>query len=484
MMSPPFAMDVVGMDGFSSPPAMAMLPTSPEAKNPPRSWVAPPLTSIEKTAAISSLLLILPLWDLQRSELHRRPCRKFLFSSRGFGLRHHSNPRPRLFFLCSRRFRGPQRHRCRRSSLQNRWNKSLNTTAVGYFLGKRPYFHHLTDFVRSIWPAVRDVKATSNGFFFFQFKTVAAMEEVLEGGPWLYLGQPIVLQKMGIGYGSTLGHATKECPLTKPVKPAVSIYVRKNQTPAPAPRTGDPIPNSNLVFEHPGAKDDMGNNERPHQRMDKGKQIVIYNAFDILRDADEDADESIRGPNTCTPRMFPHVEHNDLECSGPQQEGSSGRRARPCLRIQMEWFVDYSGPGNRIWIAWNDDFIDVDILSIGSQFVHCRVLMHDMHEHILITVVYGANEVSARREYGRGLLNWLCQLILPWLVGGDFNAVLDMSEVSGASGAIRVAMHEFNDCIIQTGLISLPMQGERFSWHNCSTGWKGAFWKRLDRNVC
>ncbi|KAL0291137.1 UNVERIFIED_CONTAM: hypothetical protein Sradi_7033400 [Sesamum radiatum] len=42
---------------------------------------------------------------------------------------------------------------------------------------------------------VREVTATSNGFFFFQFKTAAAMEEVIEGGPWLFQGQPIVLQK-------------------------------------------------------------------------------------------------------------------------------------------------------------------------------------------------------------------------------------------------------------------------------------------------
>ncbi|KAL0285599.1 UNVERIFIED_CONTAM: hypothetical protein Sradi_7170600 [Sesamum radiatum] len=74
-------------------------------------------------------------------------------------------------------------------------SKRWNTTTVGYFLGKKPYFHHLNEFVRSIWPGVRDVKATSNGFFFFQFETVAAMEDVIEGGPWLYLGQPIVLQK-------------------------------------------------------------------------------------------------------------------------------------------------------------------------------------------------------------------------------------------------------------------------------------------------
>ncbi|KAL0401452.1 UNVERIFIED_CONTAM: hypothetical protein Slati_4175100 [Sesamum latifolium] len=73
-------------------------------------------------------------------------------------------------------------------------SRRWNTTAIGYFLGKRPYFHHLNDFVRSIWPAVCEVTATVNGFFFFQFKTTAAMEEVIEGGPWLFQGQPIVLQ--------------------------------------------------------------------------------------------------------------------------------------------------------------------------------------------------------------------------------------------------------------------------------------------------
>ncbi|KAL0455322.1 UNVERIFIED_CONTAM: hypothetical protein Slati_0871400 [Sesamum latifolium] len=65
-------------------------------------------------------------------------------------------------------------------------SRRWRTTAVGYFLGKRPYFHHLNDYVRSVWPMVREVTATSNGFFFFQFKTTAAMEEVIEGGPWLF----------------------------------------------------------------------------------------------------------------------------------------------------------------------------------------------------------------------------------------------------------------------------------------------------------
>ncbi|KAL0282976.1 UNVERIFIED_CONTAM: Transposon TX1 uncharacterized protein [Sesamum radiatum] len=149
--------------------------------------------------------------------------------------------------------------------------------------------------------------------------------------------------------------------------------------------------------------------------------------------------------------------------------------------MRWRWFVDYAGPGNRIWVAWNDEFIDVDILNADSQFVHCRVHVHELHETVLLTVVYGANELSARRELWQGLIDLAITVgNEPWLVGGDFNAVLDMSEVSGASGDIRVAMNEFNDCILQTGLLPLPMQGERFTWHNCSLDGR-SLWKRLDR---
>ncbi|KAL2235639.1 UNVERIFIED_CONTAM: hypothetical protein Sindi_1296100 [Sesamum indicum] len=74
-------------------------------------------------------------------------------------------------------------------------SKRWKTTAVGYFLGKRPYFHHLKEYALSVWPGLREVTGTTNGFFFFQFKSVADMEDIIEGGPWLFQGQPIVLQK-------------------------------------------------------------------------------------------------------------------------------------------------------------------------------------------------------------------------------------------------------------------------------------------------
>ncbi|KAL0282051.1 UNVERIFIED_CONTAM: hypothetical protein Sradi_7274100 [Sesamum radiatum] len=73
-------------------------------------------------------------------------------------------------------------------------SKRWQATAVGYVLGKKPYFPQLEAYVRMNWMGLEFVSATSNGFYFFQFKTVAYMEEIIEGGPWLFQGQPIVLQ--------------------------------------------------------------------------------------------------------------------------------------------------------------------------------------------------------------------------------------------------------------------------------------------------
>ncbi|KAK4383840.1 hypothetical protein Sango_3114400, partial [Sesamum angolense] len=146
------------------------------------------------------------------------------------------------------------------------------------------------------------------------------------------------------------------------------------------------------------------------------------------------------------------------------------------LRVQTvlprwSWFTDYDVPGNRIWIAWDDQLLDVDVLNLDVQFIHCRINIRCAHLSVLATVVYGANDNVSRWGLWQSLVT-LADSISdePWIVGGDFNTVVDMSEVCGASADIHLAMNEFRDCILGTGLIHLPVQGELFSWHNCSEG--------------
>ncbi|KAL0411859.1 UNVERIFIED_CONTAM: hypothetical protein Slati_3775600 [Sesamum latifolium] len=148
---------------------------------------------------------------------------------------------------------------------------------------------------------------------------------------------------------------------------------------------------------------------------------------------------------------------------------------------RWSWVTDYTGPEKRIWIAWDDTMLGVDVLELGQQYIHCRIHIRSAHLSVLATIIYGANDHIVRRELWQQL-GVLSQSIddEPWVVGGDFNTVLDMSEVCGSSVDIHVQMNEFRDCIHETGLIQLPMQGELFTWHNCSEGDR-SLWKRLDR---
>ncbi|KAL2224855.1 UNVERIFIED_CONTAM: hypothetical protein Sindi_2939300 [Sesamum indicum] len=94
---------------------------------------------------------------------------------------------------------------------------------------------------------------------------------------------------------------------------------------------------------------------------------------------------------------------------------------------QWKWFVDYDSVGNRIWLAWDENFMDVHILDMGEQFVHCRVTYRAVDEPVFITVTYGASEVIARRTLWTTLKTLAQQCSNdPWLVGGDFNAVRDL----------------------------------------------------------
>ncbi|KAL2231099.1 UNVERIFIED_CONTAM: hypothetical protein Sindi_1704300 [Sesamum indicum] len=425
------------------------------------------------------------------------------------------------------------------------------TTAVGYFLGKRPYYHHVKEFALSVWPGLREVTATIHGFFFFQFKTVAHMEEIIEVELWTEEGLSIVASGIGkplypdaitractrldfarvcvmldvhskihkhiiimapdeeggetpckvdVEYEwlppkctccMTLGHAAKDCAInkaSKPVKPSVSVYVpiKGPSQPPPVPDRDIPRPARKVETQREGREVTAG-----PSREERGKAIIIYNAFDALHQL-EDTEEliraiwNVRGLNKRDHQLAVKdiVAEFRLQFLGlleTRVRTNNVSHIQAFLSPQWKWFVDYGLTGNRVWIAWDDNFIDVDVIECGTQFIHCHVNILALQESIVITVIYGANEVVERRELWRSLETIAMQCIdISWLFGGDFNAVRDLSEICGASGDIHMAMEEFNICIQNAGLLPLPMQGEWYTGHNCSANPRN-LWKRLDR---
>ncbi|KAL0312368.1 UNVERIFIED_CONTAM: Retrovirus-related Pol polyprotein from type-2 retrotransposable element R2DM [Sesamum radiatum] len=63
---------------------------------------------------------------------------------------------------------------------------------------------------------------------------------------------------------------------------------------------------------------------------------------------------------------------------------------------------------------------------------------------------------------------------------GDFNAILDSSEVSGDGVDHGQSCYEFQQCLLEAGVATMLMKGAMFSWHNKRYG-ASSIWKRLDR---
>ncbi|KAL0293543.1 UNVERIFIED_CONTAM: hypothetical protein Sradi_6930800 [Sesamum radiatum] len=338
-------------------------------------------------------------------------------------------------------------------------SKRWNTTAVGYFLGKKPYFHQLESFAKKTWTSLIRVNATVNGFFFFQFRTVADMEEIIEGGPWLFQGQPIVLQRWEPGMSLRkqkhtqipvwirLKHLPMEYWTNEVVSPVISMYGREVEVWLHLYLHNKPVNDPSMISA--AAWNVRGLNGIAHQKS-VGQLVGEFQVqfLGLL-------ETRVRAPNS--------------------------QLIQKATLPNWRWFVDYNDPGSRIWLAWCGDEVEVNILAVDKQFIHCDVTNKKEHTKCLITVLYGDNELTGRRELWQGILQ-LSRNITdePWLVMGDFNVVIDDSEVSGYAADTRASMAEFLECITESELNHLPFTGAHFTWHNCNDGGR-SLWKRLDR---
>ncbi|KAL0455380.1 UNVERIFIED_CONTAM: LINE-1 retrotransposable element O protein [Sesamum latifolium] len=277
----------------------------------------------------------------------------------------------------------------------------------------------------------------------------------------------------------SLGHSTAGCPTTKKTaKPPVAVYVQKPPTrPSKEPVTVDEpgvvIQTRRLTLMlnfmrllhglHP-------RRTRPPSRFSM-IQAASWNVRGLNR---QDQQMVVRG-------LIVEFNIHFIGLLETRVASTDTSRVQSRLLHNWKWFVDPTRLGNRIWLAWDDSEVDVNILLVHNQCIHCRVIAKRTHVSSLITVVYGLNEVVPRRELWEQLVCIVEDIgDEPWLVLGDFNTVLDLSEVHGTSGDISIAMVDFQACFRDIGLLHVPMLGETYTWHNCSDGPR-SLWKKLDR---
>ena len=74
--------------------------------------------------------------------------------------------------------------------------RDWDTTLVGYFLGRKLPYTLVRKSAPRMWDkfGLYEILATDTGYFFFKFNDKSQSDAILEGGPWHFAGQPIIMK--------------------------------------------------------------------------------------------------------------------------------------------------------------------------------------------------------------------------------------------------------------------------------------------------
>ncbi|KAJ6711205.1 hypothetical protein OIU79_007620 [Salix purpurea] len=134
----------------------------------------------------------------------------------------------------------------------------------------------------------------------------------------------------------------------------------------------------------------------------------------------------------------------------------------------------------RIMLGWNTKLIEVNILSSGGQWITCDTANIAGGQKLRVTFVYGSSTPTDRQElwYYLQYQNSI-NGSQPWLVSGDFNAIMRVSDRQGGDSNWYRYMDDFPNCVHQSELIQLAANGIHFTWHNRQQG-QASILRKLD----
>ena len=117
--------------------------------------------------------------------------------------------------------------------------------------------------------------------------------------------------------------------------------------------------------------------------------------------------------------------------------------------------------------------MDVEIVMNHQQFIHLRV-SNNSGLIFSITPIYASLIPSVRKQPWSDL-NKLASFVQgPWLLGGDFNVILNASKKRGGSLRSNGVCQLFNGWFHHNKFCDLEFKGPSFTWA------RGSLHKRLD----
>lgn len=124
----------------------------------------------------------------------------------------------------------------------------------------------------------------------------------------------------------------------------------------------------------------------------------------------------------------------------------------------------------RIWITWDANIYKVTAITTTSQLIHCIVSNIPGTFSCECTIVYGFNSIDLRKPLCSDLRNIGQNVNLPWIICGDFNAVLHPTDRIFGFTITLAEIKDYSECIHDLMLNELSWKGEYYTWTNKQLG--------------
>ncbi|XP_060170476.1 uncharacterized protein LOC132601407 [Lycium barbarum] len=138
--------------------------------------------------------------------------------------------------------------------------------------------------------------------------------------------------------------------------------------------------------------------------------------------------------------------------------------------------ANYNG---KIWYFVADNIV-VEVLMDSPQHITLKLFLQDLNRHLITTLVYAKCSASERLELWEDIYHLSNTLSCSWLIGGDFNVVLNDEEKIWGNPIQPLDIEDFAFCINSCDLEEVNFKGSPFTWWNGRAD-EACIFERLDR---
>ena len=141
-------------------------------------------------------------------------------------------------------------------------------------------------------------------------------------------------------------------------------------------------------------------------------------------------------------------------------QANSSIIANELLRCWKVVFNYISHPNGRIWVLWNPDIIEVEVIYISDQMIHVAVKIIQKQISFFVSFIYGLHTRSEQTNLWQSLLQVSGSAgSIPWIVLGDFNTVRKPEERVGGNLSWSSSYEDFDRCCALSQLEDLRYTG-------------------------